>query len=99
LCNHYKKLFQLKKSNPALADGVYTGVTNDNDKVFSFLRSKGDHKVLVVVNLSEQKQNVTLNQGDIKSMEGLWKKETITPKDGKLKLELQPYAIQVFRLH
>jgi alpha-amylase len=100
LWNHYKKLIQLKKSNPALAAGSYTTVTNDNDRIFSFLRSK-DGKVLVVTNLSEQKQSVTVNlrfQGKVISAKSLWKKETILPNDGNLKLELQPYGVQVFRL-
>jgi glycosidase len=100
LWNHYKKLLQLKKSKPALS-GNYATISNDNDRVFSFLRSRGSQRVLVVVNLSEQKQNVSVkvrSEPSGRSAKGLWRKEDILLSNGDLKLELQPYGIQVFEL-
>lgn len=53
LWNYYKKLIKLKKSIPALASGKYSSIENDNDKVFSFVRTNGNDHVLVAVNLSD----------------------------------------------
>jgi len=52
LFNHYKKMIELKKSNPALAYGKYKVAENSNDHVFSFYRFTDTEKILVVVNLS-----------------------------------------------
>ncbi|WP_407528249.1 alpha-amylase family glycosyl hydrolase [Lacibacter sp. MH-610] len=56
LFNYYKKLIRLKQSNPALANGSYENVINDNSHVFSFLRINKNNKVLVAVNLSGEVQ-------------------------------------------
>jgi alpha-amylase len=52
----YKKLLHLRKTNPALhaheASSAKRLNTSADDKIFSFLRKKGDHEVLVVLNLS-----------------------------------------------
>lgn len=61
----YKRLFQLRKENDALLAGdndvrIFRIDTTDNSRVLSFLRKKGDHEVLVVLNLSKQNVLVQL---------------------------------------
>ncbi|MER3497790.1 MAG: 1,4-alpha-glucan branching protein [Chitinophagaceae bacterium] len=56
----YQKLLTLHSTNPALAAGdasisTYRIHTADDKHVFCFLRKKGEHKVLVVLNLSKNK--------------------------------------------
>lgn len=65
ISDFYKKLIELKKNNPALWNGKKGGefISIDNsisDKIFSFVRVKGDNKVLVITNLSPEFQTVTL---------------------------------------
>lgn len=60
LFNFYKRIIKLRKSNSALSSGTYRTIANSNNSVLSFLRVEGKNKVLVVVNLSDQKQDVTV---------------------------------------
>ena len=63
----YKKVFRLKHENQALWNGNWGGkmipVPNSNPKnVFSFARQKGDNKIFVVINFSDQEQQATFNE-------------------------------------
>lgn len=62
----YKSLLDLKKNTPALFNGNWGGTwervnTNENEKVFAFVREKDNSKVFVLVNLSNQPVNVTFD--------------------------------------
>ncbi len=56
----YKKLLELRKSNPALAsDAAFKKVdVGSPQALYAFTREKGEKKVLVVLNLSKQGQTV-----------------------------------------
>ena len=61
----YQQLFAIKKTNSALFNGKWGApmvqVKNDkNDHVLSFIRAKGDNKVLAMFNLSDDEQTVEL---------------------------------------
>lgn len=53
--NLFKKLTQLKRTNPALEDGTNRGslkiYPTTNENVFAYSRVRGDHEVLVILNL------------------------------------------------
>jgi alpha-amylase len=101
LWNYYKKIIQLKKSNAAFRDGKYQMVNNDNDKVFSFLRISGEKKILVVVNLSDQKQQVLISTnvgGTFKTASSLVNNQKIKPAEKGLTLLLPEYGVQIFTL-
>jgi len=71
LLNFYKTIIQLRKVHPVLYDGTYQSLKNDNDQVFSFLRYEKDHAAIVVINLSELRQQVTINfSGSATSING-----------------------------
>jgi cyclomaltodextrinase len=61
----YSTLFQLKKENPALWNGVSGGamqrVATSHDSVYAFVRRKNGDKIFTVLNLSCQNMNVTLH--------------------------------------
>ncbi|MEA3445529.1 MAG: alpha-amylase family glycosyl hydrolase [Bacteroidota bacterium] len=63
----YKTLFDLKKKNKALWNGEFggelkrIGTTNDSG-IFAFLREKEEHKVFVVLNLTDETQKFTFNE-------------------------------------
>jgi glycosidase len=63
----YKKLLNLRKSNPALAaDASYKKLVTANDMaIFAYLREKGGHKVAVILNLSNQPQRFTIKDAKI----------------------------------
>ncbi|MBK6826878.1 MAG: alpha-amylase [Chitinophagaceae bacterium] len=89
----YKQLIRLKKSNPALAGGKYANAVNDNDKVFSFYRTVGKRKVLVVVNLSGDSQKAIF-QDKMKKSSPLFGKGIIQNHT----IQLNPYEVIVMEL-
>ena len=68
----YRTLLDLKRNNKALWNGAAGGEPviipiPENDKVLAYLREKDDNRVLVLLNLSPDPQNVVLKN---KSLEG-----------------------------
>ena len=63
----YKTLLGLRKTNPALAaDGKYKRLLSSNDDaVFSYMREKNGHKVIVILNLSNKDQKFTITDKSI----------------------------------
>lgn len=59
----YKALLTLRRSNPALAaDASYRRLASSNDDaVFSYVREKNGHKVVVILNMSDKEQKFTIN--------------------------------------
>jgi glycosidase len=63
LQNFYKTLLHLRAQHPALLPGssVQRLHTSADTKVLAFLRQSGDRQVIVLLNLSNDNLNVTLN--------------------------------------
>jgi glycosidase len=58
----YKRLFEMRKQEPALTSGELTWVRNSNpDSVVSFVRQKGSDQILVLINLSNRMTKVELD--------------------------------------
>jgi len=80
----YKALFALKKKNPALWNGDFGGPmerieTTADDKIFAFSRIKDEHKVITILNLSDQEVKFELiNELDAKGLTELFTKEGFT---------------------
>ena len=63
----YSTLLHLRLRNPALAaDADYKKIpTANDDAIFAYTRTKGTHKIFVVLNLSAQPQHFTIKEKDI----------------------------------
>ncbi len=63
----YKTLLGLRKSNMALAaDASYKRLASSADNsVFTYLREKSGHKVVVILNFSKQAQKFTIKDASI----------------------------------
>jgi len=59
--NTYRRLLALRKSEPALREGSYQAVDEENPNVFSYLRQSGGSTVLVVLNMSTEPRTISLN--------------------------------------
>lgn len=94
LFHFYKKTIQIKQSNPALANGRYENVPNNNNSVFSFYRKEGNNTILITVNLSDTIQEYTFND---------FKKSTTNVLDSKQQLQhkntLKPFQIGIWKLN
>jgi len=60
LLNFYKRLIRVRKSAPALLEGEYTPLAVRSKEYFAFLRITGEQTVLVVLNYSDQRQELKL---------------------------------------
>ena len=58
----YKTLLNLRKNSPALAANASFRKINAGDEkaVYAFVREKGYHRILVILNLSDKEQTITL---------------------------------------
>lgn len=97
----YTKLIDLKLKNKALWNGIAGGEmqrikTNNNNKIYAFLREKDGNKVLAIFNLSPEKTNASFNY---KGISGTYK-ELFTGKHIKLgkvfNMELKPWDYMVY---
>ncbi|WP_391570835.1 alpha-amylase family glycosyl hydrolase [Cohnella sp.] len=64
LLNHYRKLISWRAQLPALRLGTIASYDAGNEYVTSYLRASGDEKALVLHNMSEQLQTVTLPESN-----------------------------------
>ncbi|GAA5215837.1 alpha-amylase family glycosyl hydrolase [Corallincola platygyrae] len=56
---HYKKLIELRNTNPALFMGSFRVLDHSNNKVLVFLRELENQKVLVAINYSDRGQHLS----------------------------------------
>ncbi len=56
----YKQVLRLRHTNPALTDGSYTAINENDANVLSYLRVYKDHGVVVALNMSDAPQKVNL---------------------------------------
>lgn len=96
LWNFYRSMISLRKSNPVLIKGTYKTLTNNNDKVFSFERTGGNKKVIVVVNLSDKSQDAAIGLKDsrkgIKSLHG---NAVANAGSNTISLNMPAYGVEV----
>ena len=69
LLNFYKRLIQLSHSTEPIKSGVFKLIPTEYDELFVFKRSTASSEVLVIVNLSEESDFVTLSIPDLVSGE------------------------------
>jgi alpha-glucosidase len=56
----YKNVLELRHTNPALLDGSYAGINENDANVLSYVRMYKDHGVVVALNMSDTPQKVKL---------------------------------------
>ncbi len=97
----YTKLLHLKKENKALWNGAYGGSFSkiDNTKpevVYSFIRKKGDDKIIVVLNFSDIKQTISLAGNNIKgNYISLFNQANVVINNGS-SIKLSPWGYVIF---
>lgn len=102
LWNHYKYIIRLRNSHAALGEGKYSAVVNQNDQVFTFLRSAEEEQVIVAVNLSDKVQRAIATlplDAEYKSAKSLVNSEMRNLTEKAFAIQLPPYGLQVFKLN
>ncbi len=101
LSSIYKTLIQLKKENKSLFSGNSEGgfeiiKTSNTNKILSFIRKRNNNIVFVILNLSSEKQAVTIDDfQDAGIYENVFSRE-IKSITNELTFELNPWDYQIF---
>jgi alpha-glucosidase len=61
ILNTYRRLLALRQSEPALRNGTYQAINEDNPKVFAYVRKSGASTILVALNMSAEARTMTVN--------------------------------------
>ena len=59
ILNYYQHLLALRHSNPALLDGKYVPLNENDPNVLAYVRSYEGHNVMVLLNMSDEVQKIT----------------------------------------
>lgn len=95
----YRTLFKLKDRNPALWNGQYGGEfqlveTTPSDKIYAYKRVKGENEVLVILNFSSSRQNISFPALDSSlQYRDVFADEVITVNNEGLTLEAHGYRV------
>jgi alpha-glucosidase len=103
IISFYKQVLAIRHSNPALLDGEYIALNEDDPNIMSYLRRYKDDTVLVVLNMkgSPQKASFDLSKQGLATPNAktLVSTRAQTPPDGALQqLTLEPYEVYIASL-
>lgn len=93
----YTKLFNLYQTNSAISSGRMRKLHTDKDQfIYAFVRENASQKVFVLLNLSAEKQQVTIESGHLN--EKYFELFSGVPVNYKSKhtFDLEPWAYRVF---
>jgi alpha-glucosidase len=100
--NTYKRLLELRKNEPALRDGSYEAIDENDEHVFAYVRKSGNETVVVALNMSAQKRTIAVKaagaSGDVLYRtplgKGGVKQETVSLGH----VELEPFGVVVAKV-
>ncbi len=95
----YQKVLGLRHQNPALMDGDYKGLNEDDPNVLSFLRDNQGKKVLVTLNMTARPQRIRFNEADLGQNSQLKPLVTTNPKSAaqpaNSEIMLEPFGVLI----
>lgn len=97
----YKELLNLKGENEALWNGQYGGTytrveNSSNNKVYTFMRKKGDYEVFTVLNLSPDAAEITLTGDAVRGkFNALFVEDPISIEASSV-IKLGPWGYKVY---
>jgi alpha-glucosidase len=100
ILNWYKQLLALRRSSPALLDGVYIGLNEKDPNVFSYLRKTETDAVIVVINMSAAPQTANFKLSkqrlSVKSAKTLLTTQPSLQNNSSVsQLSLEPFAVYI----
>jgi oligo-1,6-glucosidase len=92
--HHYRRLIELRHTEPAVAHGDFTMLLEDDEQVYAFTRRLGDVELLVVANVSGRPAHAAVpDEQDWARAELLLTNAGPAPRD----LSLEPWEARVYR--
>jgi alpha-amylase len=97
LWNFYRDIISLRRSNPALIQGRYKTLANNNNQIFSFERIEGNKKVIVAINLSDKSQDAAIQSiTNMESLKSLYGNVKPVVSSNTITVSLPAYGIGVW---
>jgi alpha-glucosidase len=98
----YKRLLALRKSEPALRDGSYEAVDENDEHVFAYLRKSSDETLLVALNMSSQERTIAVKsagrEADVMYRSPLGKMGLKAETVALDKIALEPFGFVVLKV-
>lgn len=96
LWNFYRRMIAIRKANPVISNGIYKTLSNDNEKVFTFMRYTDEKKLIVAVNLSDKETDAAISlEGDTKQLKTLYGSSELHIVNNSIAIHLHPYEVIV----
>ncbi len=97
--NAYKLLLALRRSEPALRDGSYQAVNEDDQNVFAYLRQAEGSTILVALNMSGEARTISIKGVHGSAATALYQSPTSNAAEMQLDhLTLAPFGVLVARV-
>ena len=99
----YKHLLELRRNSPALLDGEYIPLNEDDPNVLAYIRKEKDNLVLVVLNMASSTQSVKLAL-DAKGIHAAKREVLLTSLNSKPSdnaqdgIAMEPYSVYIAKL-
>ena len=97
--NTYRRLLALRQSEPALRDGTYQAINEDDPNVFAYVRKTGGSTILVALNMSAEARTITVNLDHASTAKSLYRSPDANMEAIQLNhLTLPPFGVLVTRV-
>jgi alpha-glucosidase len=94
--NTYRRLLALRQSEPALRDGTYQAINEDDPNVFAYVRKSGGSTILVALNMSAEARTITVNLDHASTAKSLYRSPDANVEAIQLNhLSLPPFGVLV----
>jgi alpha-glucosidase len=94
--NTYRQLLALRQSEPALRDGTYKAINEDDPSVFAYVRRSGASTILVALNMSAEARTITVNRDHASTAKPLYRSPDTNMEAVPLNhLSLPPFGVLV----
>jgi alpha-glucosidase len=97
LLNYYRTLLGIRRKTPALVEGVYLPLLEDQHDVFAFLRKTDGQICLVLLNMSERFQKVCIQKGSQRVQLIYSNRSRLSAVDSLAEIPLKPFEVYIAR--
>ena len=103
ILNWYKQLLALRRASPALLDGDYVALNENDPNMLSYLRKTKSDAVIVIINMSATPQTVNFKLSqqrlNVKSAKTLLTTQpSLQSNSSVAQLSLEPFAVYIAAL-